>query len=325
MGKIILGMASSHAFALVEPSEWDEKREMNRSRYTRRHGTEPPIHPQIDLETLENRESRYKKIREGLDLFRESLKKKKPDSMIVIGDDQNENFKNDNVPQIAIYLGDEFHTASRNQDAQPGLTRYACDSHLAFDLLNGLTDRDFDVSVSRSLPQGRLISHALVEILRRVLPDSDIPVVPVFVNAIHVPAITPGRCYRLGHAIKEIILTRPQAQRVALYGSGGLSHFTGSYPWSYYKGRHTYGCISEEFDRTAMKFIACGEGEKLSYLTSEDLLENGDVEMRSWIVLLGAMGKSVPQFHAYEPFYSGIMGMAVAYWNLEESRPKDLG
>jgi hypothetical protein len=324
MGKIIAGMASSHAFALVEPTEWDEKREMNRSRYARRHGTEPPIHPQIRCESLENRETRYRKIREGLDLFRDTLKKKKPHSIILIGDDQNENFKEDNVPQIAIYVGDEFYTASRNEDVQPGRTQYACDPRLALDLLNSLIDRGFDVSFCKSLPQGRLVSHALVEILRRVLPDADVPVIPIFVNAIHVPAITPARCYRLGYTIKEIIEGTPDGQRVALYGSGGLSHFTGSYPWSYYKGPYTYGCISEEFDRKAIGFIASGEGEKLSCLTSQDLLDNGDVEMRSWIVVLGAMGKSVPQFHAYEPFYSGIMGMAVAYWELEDRNPKGL-
>jgi len=32
----------------------------------------------------------------------------KPDALILIGDDQNENFKEDNLPQIAIYLGEQF-------------------------------------------------------------------------------------------------------------------------------------------------------------------------------------------------------------------------
>ncbi len=60
-----------------------------------------------------------------------------------------------------------------------------------------------------------------------------------------------------------------------------------------------------------------GEGKKLSGLSAQDLLDHGDIEMRSWILLLGAVGKTPAKVLAYEPFYRAIMGMAVAYWELE--------
>jgi hypothetical protein len=60
-----------------------------------------------------------------------------------------------------------------------------------------------------------------------------------------------------------------------------------------------------------------GDGEKFSRFSSQDLLDNGEIELRSWITLLGAVGQTPAQILAYEPFYSANMAMSVAYWPLE--------
>lgn len=317
MGKIISAMASSHAFALLDPTTWDEKRNGNRAMYARRYGIEPPIHPQVAKESLDTRLPRYKRVKDGLTFFRETLKAKKPDAVIIIGDDQNEQFKENNLPQIALYTGGDLFTTERHDGGRERGPSYRCHSKLAEDLLGGFIERDFDVSFCRSFPNDELLAHAHAPIMRLVLPEADIPVVLLFVNAIHVPAISPGRCYRLGQAIKEIIEQRSLGERVALYASGGLSHFTGGYPYKHYKGPYTYGSISEEFDRKCLDLMEKGQGAKLAQLTSKDLLANGDIEMRSWIVLLGAVGSVPAKVLAYEPFYSAIMGMGVAYWETD--------
>lgn len=317
MGRIIAGFASSHAYALVEPTEWDWMRERSRTRYKSRHGTEPPVHPKVAEESLEKRQIRYKRVSEGLNFLRDTLKEKKPDALILIGDDQNEHFKEDNVPQVGIYVGEEFFTTERSEGGRQRGARYRCHSELAHELLKGLVEREFDVAFSKFFPQDELLSHAHCQILKRLVPEGDIPIIPLFVNAIHMPAISPGRCYRLGQAIKEIVESRPSGERLAIYASGGLSHFPPDYPFRFYKGPYTLGSISEEFDRRIVELIARGEGEKLTQLTSQDLLENGSLETKNWIVLLGAMGKALPRMLAYEPFYSAIMGMGVAYWELE--------
>jgi len=318
MGKIVAGLASSHAFALSNPSDWDRARERNRATYKSRYGIDPPIHPKIAEETMEVRQVRHQKVREGLDFLQKNLKEKRPDALILVGDDQNEHFKEDNLPQIAVYLGEEIFATERQEGGRLRGPRYPCHSGLAQDLLNGFIERDFDVAFCKSFPNSELVAHAHAPILRRIVPDADIPVVLLFVNAIHVPAPSPGRCYRLGRAIKEIVERRPAGERVAVYASGGLSHFTSGYPYRHYKGPHTYGSISEEFDRGALRLMEQGKGAKLAELTSQDFLENGDVEMRSWMVLLGAAEEAPARVLAYEPLYSGIMGMGVAYWELEQ-------
>lgn len=314
MAKLVAGMASSHAFTLLDAEKWDEYRERNRAGYKRRYGVEPPVHPKIAEESLEENRRRHQHVSSGLDFLRQKLKEKKPDALILVGDDQSENFKEDNLPQVALYVGEEFLATERGQS---GGICYRSHAGLARDLLEGLVERDFDVSFSNSFANSELLSHAHAPILKTIAPEADIPVVLLFVNAIHMPAISPGRCYRLGKAIREIIDRRSGAERFALYASGGLSHFTGGYPWRYYQGEYTYGSISEEFDRRALEFMRRGEGEKLSGLSTRDLLDHGDIEMRSWITLLGAVGKTPAKVLAYEPFYRAIMGMAVTYWELE--------
>jgi len=70
--------------------------------------------------------------------------------------------------------------------------------------------------------------------------------------------------------------------------------------------------------------IRSGRASALRELSSQDLLANGGIEMRQWFVMLGALGNRAPDQLVYEPFYRGVMGMAVGYWNLEASRQEPL-
>jgi aromatic ring-opening dioxygenase LigB subunit len=312
MGSIVAGLASSHAFTFMEPSRWDEFRERNRGIYERRYGKAPPVHPKLAHET--DIEERFRRIRDSLSHARESLQRLKPDALIVIGDDQNENYREDNLPQIAIYLGNEVVAVDR---ATRERKTYRCDAQLAHEIFAGCVEADFDMASSKSFANNELLSHAHGPPLSVLTPQADIPIVLLFVNAIHVPAVSPARCYALGRTIAGIIARGP-ARRVAVYASGGLSHFTAGYPWSHYKGPEGYGSICEDFDRKALQLMAEGRGAELARLDAAELLRYGDVEMRSWITLLGCVGKAPAKSLTYEPFYRALMGMAVGYWTLEE-------
>ncbi len=109
----------------------------------------------------------------------------------------------------------------------------------------------------------------------------------------------------------------PAGERIGLYASGGLSHFTAGYPWAAYDGPRVHGSIDDEFDRRTLKCLATGNGYELSKLTSEDLLNSGNIELRSWICAVGAVGGNTPWASVYEPFPPRLMGMAVAWTNCE--------
>ena len=185
-------------------------------------------------------------------------------------------------------------------------------------ILSSAVEAGFDLSFSENFPEKRLISHAHAEPLMRILlPAADVPIVPIYVNAIHPPGPTPARCFAFGQTIAEIIRNKLGEKRIALYASGGLSHFTAGYPWRFYTGPFGYGEISEDFDRRIIQWMIDGKVEEIKKLTSKDLLDHGDIEFRSWMILLGAVGAVPAQILAYEPLYRGLMGMGVAHWPME--------
>jgi hypothetical protein len=66
----------------------------------------------------------------------------KPDVLIVVCDDQNENFTEFNQPQFAIYVGDELVGGPMNE---PGKRR-ALHRRLAEAILTGCVEADIDLS-----------------------------------------------------------------------------------------------------------------------------------------------------------------------------------
>ena len=68
------------------------------------------------------------RVKSGLDYLWKKLAEKKLDALILIGDDQSENFKEDNLPQIALYVGEEFLAT---EPGQSGGVRYRSNAALA--------------------------------------------------------------------------------------------------------------------------------------------------------------------------------------------------
>ncbi|WP_300009880.1 hypothetical protein [Pseudonocardia sp.] len=314
MGTIVAGLASSHAFAFMEPGQWDEFREHNRRMLEQRSGVLPPVQDAVHDEDLAANRARYARIRGGLDRLRDVLAQLRPDALIVIGDDQDENFTTANVPQIAVHVGAEFELATPLAQSR---ARHRVHRELAMSILEQGVREGFDIASLGSFSDDALKSHAHAQVLAHVLPEADIPVVLVFLNAIHHPAIEPSRCEEFGQLLSRVMQGRPAGERVAIYASGGWSHFTAGYPWAAYRGPHTHGAIDTEFDREVLQLLEDGEGRKLAELSDADLLEHGEIELRAWIALVGALGDRPADFIVYEPFHRALMGMAVAAWTPE--------
>lgn len=316
MGKLIAAMASSHAFTFLEPQTWDKRREQARQSYKRRYGTAPADLPEVAAETQEANETRYQKIRSDLNFLRERVQSISPDLLIVLGDDQNENYSESNLPQFAIYLGKQFVAATR--DGRVG-ERFNCDTKAAWQIYEECIEGGIDLASSTSFANDQLISHAHREPLEFLQLGDTVCVLPIFINAINVPAPTPARCYEFGRVLRKSVEKLPNQTRVAVYASGGLSHFSAGFPWKHYQGNAALGSICQDFDRQILGWMENGEGARLAQLTNRDLLAQGEIELRQWITLMGMVGAGKPERLNYEPFYRGIMGMAVGYWPLDRA------
>lgn len=313
MATIVAAALSSHAYTFEVPEDWDARRERTRKNFSRRYGREAPPCAEVERESLQDDIARFASIRDGLTTVREQLNASLPDVLIVLGDDQDENYLEANLPQLAIFTGPEFVAVEPKTGAS---TRYQNDVGLARHILNFGVEHGFDIASSATFPGERLISHAHREPITYLDSAERYRVLPVFINGIHVPAPTPSRCYAFGQMLREAIENAPGEMRVALYASGGMSHYSAGFPWEHYSGSNTIGSVCADFDREVMELIRSGQGEKTVALSSTDLLDNGDVEMRASIVLAGVMGNAKPRFLNYEPFHRGIMGMAVGYWEV---------
>jgi 2,3-dihydroxyphenylpropionate 1,2-dioxygenase len=88
-----------------------------------------------------------------------------------------------------------------------------------------------------------------------------------------------------------------------LIASGGLSH---------YPGTDRYASPDFEWDRQLLARLEDGLGRETAALTGDELDKAGNVELRTWITLLGAVGDARARVVCYEP--SWHHGNAVVCW-----------
>jgi hypothetical protein len=276
---------------------------------------DPSIKQQIEPKVLEERSAR---CTENIARLAKDLAEAKLDALIIIGDDQNEQFFEDNMPAILVYWGDtiennpmhmdedapQFWRKARSQFHETEKTRrYPVDSKLGLQLIGGLIDQGFDVSQSKKLSKEHGEGHAFGFVHRRMMSDDNIvPIVPVALNTYFPPnQPRPKRCYDLGKAIRKAVQNSKGSERVGILASGGLSHFT----------------VDEELDRGVLDALKRNDGEALALLPVQKL-NSGSSEIRNWIALAGATGHLKNVWQEYVPCYRSAAGtgcgMGFALW-----------
>ena len=148
-------------------------------------------------------------------------------------------------------------------------------------------------------------------------PHYDIPLVPIHMNCIVPPLPSPEECYRLGREIADIVRTRrPDGERVAIMGTGGLSHDPGG---------PRYFQVDEEFDRGFLALLEKGDPEKVVAETTLEKMaaagDGGTTELLSWIAAMGAVGDRKARTICYEPAVELRCGMGCVWWDMAERVP----
>jgi hypothetical protein len=192
---VVGAFATSHAYTFQEPETWDTRRERSKSNVSKKTGRPASDTAQAQAETLEDNRRRYAPIRDAHGKIRERLAAANADAVLLIGDDQAENFTADNMPQLLVYTGEDYiaddwdrkHTA-----------RISNEPEIARKLVVGVVEEGFDVCWSNRFKDDKLLSHAHTEPILYLVRDSGIPVIPLFVNAVHPPAPSAARCYAFG-------------------------------------------------------------------------------------------------------------------------------
>jgi aromatic ring-opening dioxygenase catalytic subunit (LigB family) len=168
-------------------------------------------------------------------------------------------------------------------------------------------DNGVDFASSAELP----LDHAEVVPLSYITPHWDIPIVPVVVNAFAPPMPSLKRCWQVGTFIRKAIKRWPEKKRVAVIGTGGLSHWVGP---------PETGKVNAEFDRWFLQCLIAGKSADVveKYKKAEELEQiagNGGQEIRDWLAVAGAMPTNLkPRVLAYEPIPQWATGTGVMAW-----------
>ncbi len=275
---------------------------------------DPSIKDQIAPQVLEERSAQ---CTANIEKLSRELADAKLDALIIIGDDQHEQFFDDNMPAILIYWGDriennplhmdddapEFWRKARSQFHEIAQTRdYPVDSKLGLHLIEELIGQGFDVSQSKRLAKEHGEGHAFGFVHRRMMNDHVIPIVPVALNTYFPPnQPQPRRCYELGRAIRAAVSSAPGGARVGILASGGLSHFT----------------VDEELDRGVLDACRRNDGDALASIPAAKL-NSGSSEIRNWIAVAGAAAHLKSAWQDYIPCYRSAAGtgcgMGFAVW-----------
>ena len=304
-----LGLASSHAPAMFCPPEAWPKVYAAIPEYMK----ESQPHT-AKLETPEVIRGYVKRIDAGFERLRAQIESYRPDAIIFVGDDQEDMFSPAINPAICVFTGEEVWGSSAPfylDDIPPEESRIHLKVHqdLSRHVLQGLMDKGFDPASSALMqPLGkhpeRGTSHMIVYPAPRLMPQLDIPIIPIFLNAYYPPCPSGRRCFDLGVALREILASRPE--RIAIYASGGLSHDP--------IGPRA-GWIDEPLDRWVLEALRTNRGHELSNLFAFDsaTLRGGSGEIRAWIVAAGACpwGAEVVD---YIPAHHAKAGLGFAYW-----------
>lgn len=321
MAEIVLGIGTSHGPQLrIPPDKWRLLLEKDQKdpRYDYNEvlsRADPKMRDELSEGVFKKK---YDACQDALSKLREAFSRVSPDCVVIVGDDQHEQFWEDNMPAFSVYYGDAVEQKGRNRAERMGRSvpgapsrwwnaeaaypreedrTLPCDPALARHLIQEIISRGFDPAASNKLMAETGLGHAFTFVANHVMPEDGVPIVPVMVNAFFPPnRPLPARCYALGKALAQAIRSAPPDKRVAVIASGGLSHFI----------------IDEEIDRMLLDGILSKNPEKLSGLPVERLLTLGTGEGLNWIVAAGAAEQLRPDLIDYVPCYRTPAGTGCA-------------
>ena len=305
------GMASSHAPMMFQKAQYWPRVVERIPAQAREH---LPVSARTEIATPAIIDGHIRRIEAAFATLRGQLEAYRPDALLMIGDDQGDMFDDANNPTFSIYTGDEpiWGRSAREAFDIPAKDRskvvFRQHPELARHLLKGLIGRGFDMaSIGRFDPRGnpaRGVSHMVSNLVPEVDPALEIPLVCVFLNEYYPPLPSAARCARLGEAIADALADRPE--RIAIYASGGLSHFPGMY---------NAGWIDQPLDHWILERLERNDLAALEHLFTfdSDNMRSGTGEVRAWISVAAAMRRPATVVD-YIPAHCTQTGCGFVYW-----------
>ena len=241
------------------------------------------------LDTNKQKDPVWAPIFEGYKPVQQWLADKKPDVLFFIANDHITSFFFDHYSHFTLGVGDKYWVADEGGGARklPPIKGHPA---LAKHVANGLVADEFDMSYF----QGKGLDHGFFSPLSLLLPHDKgswpAAMVPLQVGVLEFPIPSAKRCFNLGKSLRKAIESYPEDLKVAIVGTGGLSHQV-----------HGERC---GFNNTPwdMEFLERLEKdpEGLTKITIAEYAEKGGFEgseVIMWLIMRGALSKKVKKLH----------------------------
>lgn len=246
----------------------------------------------------------FRKTRAQIDEFR-------PDLVVVWGDDQYENFREDIIPPYCIYAHESsaFGPSARNVWKEPADKKFHLPGNVAAAkyLASGLIEAGFDTAYSYK-PLHHPLGHAFANAVLYLDYDRkgfSHPIVPFAINCygrrviaqrggmpafenppsesqLDPPAPTPQRLFDLGAATARLLAKSPW--RAVLMASSGWSH-------AFLTAKNHFLYPDTPADRTLFEALCAGNYDAWRNYPAASVEESGQQEILNWMCLAGALAE----------------------------------
>jgi aromatic ring-opening dioxygenase catalytic subunit (LigB family) len=245
--------------------------------------------------------------KKAMDEMRWRLEAAKPDVIVGFSNDHLLNWPINNVPELTVGIGAEHVGPADWYDEWLALEKYRIPGHppLARYIVNEGARRRIAFAYLREMQ----FDDGFSVPMHYLNPYNAIPLVPISMNCTVPPVPLPTRAYEVGLTLREMLKAYPGDERIAVLGTGGLSHEPGG---------PRYFWVDEEFDQWFLAMLKKGDhGALLRECTLEKMEaagSGGTAELLAWIMAL-AFTRGPAEVLAYMPAVAWRSGTGMVVWS----------
>lgn len=236
----------------------------------------------------------------------------RPDVIVGIANDHLLNFPMESIPDWCVGIADRWSGPAEWFRDWVNIPEYAVagERELGRTIVRECGRRGINLAFSDKL----LFDDNWSVPLKFLTPNYDVPLVPIHMNCVMPPVPAPERCFAFGRALAEAVRAWPADKRVAIMGTGGLSHDPGG---------PRYFDVDEAFDREFLALLEQGDSARVIRECSIERMiaagDGGTIELLAWMVAMGAAeaaGQPRAESVFYVPSPSLRCGMGGVEWKL---------
>jgi protocatechuate 4,5-dioxygenase beta chain len=214
----------------------------------------------------------------------------KPDVCIIVYNDHAHAFDLSSISTFSIGTCESFKSSDEGYGPRP-IPDVVGDPRLAWHLCESLIMDEFDITIVNDMT----VDHGLTVPLSIMYDQPEAwpcKVIPLAVNVVQYPQPKGTRCLALGKALRKAVEAYDQDLKVAIFGTGGLSHQL--------QGPRA-GLINAEYDEKFLNDLATDPQAVAEITHTEWLRETGSegIEAVMWLVMRGALGDKVDEVYRF--------------------------